>query len=169
MQKWVYFDTGITWEDGSWCFEFSFWCQIRLSPWKDWQMSIFKIHLSGGLWHPAKLSLKRRKIVDFRIHVSGGAWHPGELTMNKWVCFNTGNTWECGSWCFEFSFWYQIRLSTFTGWKMLIFKIHPSCGVWHLAKLTMKKWVYFDTGITWEGDFWCFEFSFWYQIRISTS
>ena len=145
MKKLVYFDTGITWEGDSWCFEFSFWYQIRPSTFKGWKLLIFKIHLSGGVWHLAK------------------------LTMKKWVHFDTGITWEGDSWCFEFSFWYQIRPSTFKGWKLLIFKIHPSCWVWHLAKLTMKKWVYFDTGITWEGDFWCFEFSFWYQIRISTS
>ena len=137
MNEWVYFDTGIIWEGGSWCFEFSFWYQIRSSTSKGWKMSIFKIHLSGGLWQPA------------------------ELTMNKWAYFDTGIIWEGGSWCFEFSFWYQIRSSTSKGWKMLIFKIHRTGGVWHLPDRTMNEWVYFDTGITWEGGFWCFEFSFW--------
>ena len=87
---------------------------------------------------------------------------PAELTMKKWAYFDTGIIWEGGSWCFEFSFWYQIRSSTSKGWKMSIFKIHLSGGLWQPAELTMNKWAYFDTGIIWEGGSWCFEFSFWY-------
>ena len=52
-KKWLYFDPGIIWEGGSWVFKFTFWYQIRISTTKSWKMLIFKIHPSGGAWHPA--------------------------------------------------------------------------------------------------------------------
>ena len=106
INKWLYFDPGIIWEGGSWVFKFTFRYQIRIS------------------------TSKSRKISIFKIHTSGGAWHPAVLTIKKWVYFDPKIIWDIGTCFFEVIFQRKIRISKSKSSKIKILKIHLWAGVW---------------------------------------